>query len=80
MFCVLYSMIITDVTAVVLEVLCAKYFLMKKTLKNGNRTGTQVNPIFTNVYICCRYLEPVKLYRFFHREEGCDFCCCCLNC
>lgn len=65
MFCVLYSMVITDVTALVLEVLCAKYFLTKKTLKNRNRTGTQVNPIFTNVYICCRYLEPVSYIDFF---------------
>lgn len=65
MFCVLYGMIITDVTALVLEVLCAEYFLMKKNLKNGNRTGTQVNPVFTNVYICCRYLEPASYVDFF---------------
>lgn len=66
MFCALYGMVIIDVTALVLEVLCAKYFLMqKKKIKNGNTTGMQVNPIFTNAYICCRCLEPPSYVDFF---------------
>ena len=35
MFCVLYGMIIIDVAALVREVLCAEYFLMKKHSKMG---------------------------------------------
>lgn len=65
MFCALYGMVIIDVTALVLEVLCAKYFLMQKKIKNGNTTGMQVNAIFTNAYICCRCLELPSYVDFF---------------
>lgn len=68
----LYGMIITDVTALVLEVPCAECFHRKKILKNGNRTEMQVTILFMNVYICYRHLEPCNNVDFFHREEGCE--------
>lgn len=54
MFCVLYGMIITDVTALVLEVLCAKYFLMKKTPQKWEQNRNTGEP---HIYQCVHLLQ-----------------------